>query len=60
MTRETLIAELIRTGCVLLKQGASHDLYSNPETGKKQAVPKQHDIDEAVVHHIKTYLGLTS
>jgi len=39
MRRKELIKRLMEAGRVFVRPGARHDLYLNPETGKKQAVP---------------------
>ncbi len=36
MKRRDLVAELERIGCVLLRNGAKHDIYHNPNTGKSE------------------------
>jgi len=58
--RTDLIRELQRAGCVFVRHGSRHDIYLNPATGQKQSVPRHNEIDEALVRHIKKYLGLTS
>ena len=37
MKRRDLVAELERIGCVLFRNGAKHDIYHNPNTGKSRA-----------------------
>jgi len=58
MKRKELIRQLTNGGCVLLRSGAKHDIYLNPTTGQKQPVPRHAEIDNALVKHIKKYLGL--
>jgi mRNA interferase HicA len=36
MKRRGLIAELERLGCVLLRNGAKHDIYHNLKSGKSE------------------------
>jgi hypothetical protein len=31
---------------------SAHDLYLNPEMGKKQPVPRHNEIDESLARHI--------
>lgn len=45
-------------GCYLLRHGSRHDIYFNPNTGKKQPVPRHAEIDDQLARHIKKYLGL--
>jgi len=58
MKRKEIIRQLTKDGCVLLRSGAKHDIYLNPTTGQKQPVPRHAEIDNALVKHIKKYLGL--
>jgi mRNA interferase HicA len=58
MKRTELIRELRAAGCILLRQGARHDVYINPATGQRQPVPRHMEIDDALAKHIKKYLGL--
>jgi mRNA interferase HicA len=58
MKRKDLIRHLLDAGCVLYRHGSRHDIYLNPENGKKQPVPRHAEIEEALVRHIKKYLGL--
>jgi hypothetical protein len=37
---------------LLLRHGQRHDLYLNPETGKKEPVPRHSEIDENLARHI--------
>ncbi|MBF0402394.1 type II toxin-antitoxin system HicA family toxin [Candidatus Magnetominusculus xianensis] len=58
MKRKTLIRELTLAGCVLHRNGARHDLYINPVTGKKQPIPRHSEIDDTLARHIKRLLGI--
>ena len=58
MKRSELIRELQEQGCILHRHGGRHDIYVNPRTGQKQAVPRHREIDNALAKHIKKYLGL--
>ena len=40
MRRIKLIAHLIRSGCVLLREGAKHSIYRNLFTGVQTTVPR--------------------
>lgn len=52
MKRWDLVAELERAGCVLLRHGANHDIYHNPETGRSQPVPRHREINEILARKI--------
>jgi len=52
MKRRDLIAELERTGGVLLRNGAKHDIYHNPKTGKSEPVPRHREINELLAKKI--------
>jgi len=45
MKRKYLIKKITSAGCVLVRQGGRHDLYSNPKTGKKQPIPRHNEMD---------------
>ncbi len=40
MKRTALLRHLRRYGCVLKREGRSHSLWMNPETGEVEAVPR--------------------
>lgn len=52
MKHRDLIAELERMGCVLLRHGAKHDIYHNPNTGKSEPVPRHREINEFLAKKI--------
>jgi mRNA interferase HicA len=52
MKRQELISGLTAAGCVFVRAGGRHDVYANPKTGKKQAVPRHREIDEHLARHI--------
>jgi len=52
MKRKELLKKISSAGCVLVRHGASHDLYKNPKTGKKQPIPRHDEIDENLAKHI--------
>jgi predicted RNA binding protein YcfA (HicA-like mRNA interferase family) len=53
--------ELIRVveglGCVLVRHGARHDWYRNPNTGISQPVPRHREIKDRLARHIVKMLG---
>ena len=52
MKRVDLIKTLERMGCVLIRHGARHDWYRNPESGVSQAVPRHREINEHLAKRI--------
>lgn len=56
MKRRQLVRELEQRGCRLLRSGARHDIYWNPDTGKRQPVPRHTEIDEHLARHIRRHL----
>ena len=58
MKRRQFIRQLLKEGCVMLRHGARHDIYLNPETGQRQPVPRHSEIDERLARHIRKQLGL--
>lgn len=59
MKRKELVRQLTEAGCILHRHGSRHDIYLNPQNGKKQPVPRHGEIEELLVRHIKKYLGLS-
>jgi len=60
MKRSELIRQLTGAGCFLDRHGSKHDIYVNPENGKKQPVPRHREIDDDLAKHIRKYLGIKS
>ena len=58
MKRKEFVQQLLKDGCILVRPGARHDIYRNPRTWQKQAVPRHTEIDNALAKHIRKYLGL--
>jgi predicted RNA binding protein YcfA (HicA-like mRNA interferase family) len=52
MKRVDLIKTIERFGCVLLRHGAKHDWYTNPQTGISQPIPRHREIKEHLARHI--------
>jgi len=52
MKRRDLVAELERIGCVLLRNGAKHDIYHNPNTGQSEPLPRHREISELLAKKI--------
>jgi mRNA interferase HicA len=57
MKRLELIRALEGLGCTLVRHGAKHDWYHNPETGVSQAVPRHREVNELLARAIIKKLG---
>lgn len=56
MKRTDLIRLIESFGCILIRHGARHDWYRNPETGVSQPVPRHREIKEPLAKHIIKFL----
>ena len=52
MKRRDLVAKLEEAGCALLRHGAKHDIYHNPNTGKSEPVPRHREVNEFLAKKI--------
>ncbi len=52
MKRRDLIRHLETNGCSLQREGASHSIYTNPATGRKEAVPRHNEIKRHLARSI--------
>ena len=52
MKRAELIRQIKKIGCILIRHGAKHDWYQNPETGMCQPVPRHDEIKDQLARHI--------
>jgi mRNA interferase HicA len=52
MKRNTLLKHLRRHGCFLKREGSSHSLWSNPQTGWIEAVPRHSEIPNKLARKI--------
>lgn len=57
MKRLELIRVVEGLGCVLVRHGARHDWYRNPNTGISQPVPRHREIKDRLARHIVKMLG---
>jgi len=55
--RRDLISKLESAGCILLRNGAKHDIYHNPRSGKSQPVPRHREVNEMLAKKIIRDLG---
>ena len=44
MKRRALLGHLQEHGCVPFREGGSHSIWSNPQTGRKEAIPRHNEI----------------
>lgn len=58
MKRRDLIRHLEDHGCQLLREGANHTIYSRPETGHKEAVPRHAEVKKHLARSICRNLGV--
>ena len=52
MKRRDLVKKIEGFGCELVRHGAKHDWYRNPQTGVSQAVPRHREVNEHLARHI--------
>ena len=52
MKRTALLRHLRRHGCVLLREGRAHSLWTNPRTGQVEAVPRHVEVSNQLAHKI--------
>jgi predicted RNA binding protein YcfA (HicA-like mRNA interferase family) len=50
--RESLIRHLRRHGCYLKREGRSHSIWTNPNTGQSEAIPRHAEIADRLVRKI--------
>lgn len=58
MKRKDLLRHLRRYGCYLKREGATHSLWTNPNTGWIEAVPRHVEIPNRLVRKICRNLSL--
>ena len=52
MKRKELEKKLRQAGCYLKREGASHSLWINPQTGIVEAIPRHTEIKESLAKKI--------
>jgi predicted RNA binding protein YcfA (HicA-like mRNA interferase family) len=57
MKRRDLEHRLRIAGCYLKREGGSHSLWINPQTGVLEAVPRHNEIKEPLARKILRNLG---
>ena len=58
MKRRALLAHLQNQGCVSVREGGSHSIWSNPQTGRKEAIPRHSDIKKHLARSICRHLSV--
>ena len=58
MKRSALLKHLRRYGCYLKREGRSHSLWCNPNTGHVEAVPRHTEISDKLAKKIIKALSL--
>ena len=58
MKRIDLIRKMEQAGCLLIRHGAKHDWYQNPQTGASQPIPHHREIKELLAKHILRKLAV--
>ena len=58
MKREALLKHLRRHGCYLKREGSSHSLWCNPQTGHVEAVPRHIEIPNKLAKRIVRKLSI--
>ena len=44
MKRKALIGHLQDHGCEFVREGGSHTIWRNPQTGRKEAIPRHNEL----------------
>lgn len=52
MKRRELVRHLQEHGCVLLREGAAHSVWTNPANGRSEAVPRHTEVKKHLARHI--------
>jgi mRNA interferase HicA len=58
MKRRALLAHLQEHGCVPVREGSSHSIWSNPRTGRKEAIPRHNEIKKGLARSIYRNLSV--
>ena len=52
MKRRALLGHLQTHGCVPFREGGSHSIWRNPQTGRKEAIPRHTEIKKFLARSI--------
>ena len=58
MKRNELLRHLRRHGCYLKREGGSHSLWTSPNTGRIEAVPRHNEIPDRLAFNICQCLSI--
>ncbi len=58
MKRGDLLRHLLAHGCELLREGARHSWWHNPNQNKRSAIPRHIEIDDHLANKICKDLGV--
>ena len=58
MKRSDLIRELEQAGCFFQRHGKKHDMYVNPQNGKKAPIPRHTEIKNTLCDLIRKQLRI--
>ena len=58
MKKRELEQHLREHGCQFLREGAAHSIWVNPQTGRKEAVPRHNEINRFLARKICGDLGI--
>ncbi len=58
MKRIELLKHLRRHGCILKREGSSHSLWINPQTGAVEAIPRHTEIKNLLARKICKSLSI--
>ena len=58
MRLNALLRHLRHHGCQLLREGGSHSIWFNPETGEREPVPRHSEIDNIMARRICRNLSI--
>jgi len=58
MKRSSLLRHLRRNGCYLKREGAEHSLWTNPQTGSIEAIPRHTEISNKLAKKICRNLAI--
>ena len=52
MKRRALLGHLQEHGCAPVREGGSHSIWSNPQTGRKESIPRHNEIKKHLARSI--------
>jgi mRNA interferase HicA len=58
MKREALLRHLRKHGCQLKREGSAHSLWTNPNTGQVEAIPRHTEVADLLARKICRGLGV--